>query len=77
VTIPGNLQPSSDPTMDDMWQTLQHAGVDAVVTGHWHDYERFPRLSLPPGQSIGPGVPDADGMREFIVGPAVAPTTSS
>ena len=73
VTMPGNLQPSSDPTMDDMWQILENAGVDAVVNGHWHDYERFPRLSLPPGQGIGAGVPDPDGMREFIVGTGGGP----
>ena len=70
---PGNLQPSSDPTMDGMWQILQNAGVDVVLNGHWHDYERFPRLSLPPGSSVGPGVPDPDGMREFIVGTGGGP----
>ena len=73
TTIPGNLQASSDPTMDDMWQILQNAGVDAVVTGHWHDYERFPRLSLPKGSAVGPGVPDPNGMREFIVGTGGGP----
>jgi hypothetical protein len=73
VTMPGNLQPSSDPTMNGLWQILQNAGVDAVITGHWHDYERFPRLSLPPGQTVGPGVPDADGMREFVVGTGGGP----
>ncbi|HKN39653.1 MAG TPA: metallophosphoesterase [Acidimicrobiia bacterium] len=70
---PGNLQPSSDPTMDGMWQILQNAGVDVVLNGHWHDYERFPRLSLPPGTAVGPGVPDPNGMREFIVGTGGGP----
>ncbi|HVW32847.1 MAG TPA: metallophosphoesterase, partial [Acidimicrobiia bacterium] len=70
---PLNLQPDSDPTMDDMWQVLQNAGVDAVLSGHWHSYERFPRLSLPPGKAVGPGVPDPNGMREFIVGTAGGP----
>ena len=73
VTVPTNLQPSSDPTMNDMWQILENAGVDAVLAGHWHDYERFPRLSLPPGKSVGPGVVDPDGMREFIVGTGGGP----
>src|SRR5437764_15004659 len=73
VTIPSNLQPSSDPTMNGIWQILQDAGVDAVVTGHWHDYERFPRLSLPPGRDLGPGVPDPKGMREFLVGTGGGP----
>ena len=70
---PGKLQPSSDPTMDGMWQILEDAGVDAVLGGHWHDYERFPRMSLPPGSPIGPGVPDPKGMREFIVGTGGGP----
>ncbi|HEV7535545.1 MAG TPA: metallophosphoesterase, partial [Acidimicrobiia bacterium] len=68
-----NLQASSDPTMNDLWQLLQNAGTDVVLNGHWHAYERFPRLSLPPGQSGGPGVPDSDGMREFIVGTGGGP----
>jgi hypothetical protein len=67
------MQPSSDPTMDGMWQILQNAGVDVVLNGHWHDYERFPRLSLPPGKTTGAGVPDPDGMREFIVGTGGGP----
>jgi hypothetical protein len=70
---PGNLQPSSDPTMNGLWKILQNAGTDVVLNGHWHEYERFPRLSLPPGQSGGPGVPDPNGMREFIVGTGGGP----
>jgi hypothetical protein len=72
-TPPGGMQPSSDPTMDGMWQILQNAGVDVVLNGHWHDYERFPRLSLPPGRAVGAGVPDPNGMREFIVGTGGGP----
>src|SRR5206468_5541298 len=56
------------PTMNDMWRILQTAGVDVVLNGHYHDYERFPRLSLPSGKTVGPGVPDPAGMREFVVG---------
>jgi hypothetical protein len=67
------MQPSSDGEMDGMWQILQNAGVDVVLNGHWHDYERFPRLSLPPGQATGFGVPDPNGMREFIVGTGGGP----
>src|SRR5207248_3113428 len=67
VTMPGNLPASSDSTMDGMWQILQNAGVDAVVTGHWNDYERFPRLSLPQGSAVGPGTTP----------PTTAPTTAT
>ena len=70
---PANLQPSSDPTMNGLWKILEDAGTDVVVNGHWHVYERFPRLSLPPGQSGGPGVPDPKGMREFVVGTGGGP----
>jgi hypothetical protein len=70
---PGNLQPSSDPTMNGLWKILQNAGTDVVLNGHWHAYERFPRLSLPPGNSVGPGVPDPNGMREFVVGTGGGP----
>jgi len=67
------MQPSADPEMDGMWQILENAGVDVVLNGHWHDYERFPRLSLPAGQPTGAGVPDPNGMREFIVGTGGGP----
>jgi hypothetical protein len=70
---PANLMPSSDPTMDDLWRILQNAGTDVVVNGHWHAYERFPRLSLPQGSTVGAGVPDPTGMREFVVGTGGGP----
>jgi hypothetical protein len=46
----------------DLWTTLSDAGVDVVVNGHDHIYERF-----------GPMTKDGDrdnekGMREFVVG---------
>ena len=57
----------NDATMQDIWKTLYAAGVDVVVNGHEHNYERF-----------APQTPDgkADpqrGIREFVVGTGGAP----
>ncbi|HEY7525417.1 MAG TPA: metallophosphoesterase [Candidatus Limnocylindria bacterium] len=49
------------PAVKAFWDLLATAGVDVVLNGHAHDYERF-----------APQTPDAvaadDGIREFIVG---------
>jgi hypothetical protein len=52
----------SDPSMDPFWRALYAAGVDVIVNGHDHDYERF-----------APQDPDGRedrerGIREFVVG---------
>jgi len=48
--------------MRDLWRLLYAAGVDVVLNGHDHDYERF-ALQDPDGR------PDpARGIREFVVG---------
>jgi acid phosphatase type 7 len=48
--------------MRDLWRILYDAGVDVIVNGHDHLYERF----APPDPD---GRPDATrGIREFIVG---------
>lgn len=60
-TNPPNL------AMRDIWRTLQDAGVDLVLSGHNHHYERFAPLDLN-GQRD-----DARGIREFIVGTGGAP----
>ena len=49
--------------MDAFWRPLYAAGVDVIVNGHDHDYERF-----------APQDSDAEedrerGIREFVVGP--------
>lgn len=44
-----------------IWADLQAAGVELVLNGHDHHYERFAR------QAAG-GAPDSAGPREFIVG---------
>jgi hypothetical protein len=52
------------PTVEtrDLWRLLYEAGVDVVINGHDHLYERF-SLQNPDG------VPDAShGIREFVVG---------
>jgi hypothetical protein len=50
------------PATQPLWQALQEAGADLVLSGHDHDYERFAPQSAD-------GVPDAArGIREFVVG---------
>ena len=51
-----------DATYTSFWQTLYDAGVDVVLTGHDHDYERFA-----PQDSAGTADPER-GIREFVVG---------
>jgi acid phosphatase type 7 len=52
----------NDPKMKDIWQTLYTAGVDVVVNGHDHQYERFA-----PQNPDGKAEPKR-GIREFVVG---------
>ena len=52
----------SDERFNALWQVLHDRGVDLVLNGHDHDYERF-----------APQTPDgahdsARGIREFVVG---------
>ncbi len=45
-----------------LWEILHPAGVDVVVNGHDHDYERFAPLDAA-------GSPDPErGIRQFVVG---------
>ncbi|NIP79486.1 MAG: alkaline phosphatase [Gemmatimonadetes bacterium] len=50
-----------DADVRPIWDRLHDAGVDIVLAGHEHHYERFAPLS-PRGR------PDPDGIRQFIVG---------
>ena len=53
----GNIQ-----SMRAIWQILYDAGVDVVLSGHDHTYERF-------APQTPDGAPDpAAGIREFVVG---------
>ncbi len=52
----------SDSGMQGLWQAAYDNGVDLVLTGHDHAYERFLRLD-------GAGRPDPhSGVREVVVG---------
>ena len=52
----------SDPLLRDLWQVLYEDGVDVVLSGHDHDYERFAPQD-PSGRADA-----ARGMRSFVVG---------
>ena len=53
--------PGVDPSMQQVWRILDVAGVDVVVNGHDHNYERF-------NPQDGDRKPDPKGMVEFVVG---------
>jgi acid phosphatase type 7 len=53
---------ASDRTLTTLWEDLYSAGVDVVLNGHAHVYERFAPLN-PAG-----GIDEASGIREFVVG---------
>lgn len=55
-------RPGGNGGMRDLWQVLYKYGVDIVLNGHEHIYERF----LP--QSPDGDVQPMRGIREFIVG---------
>ena len=44
-----------------LWQLLDRSGVDVVLNGHWHNYQRWA-----PQDAFGHA--DSNGMAEFIVG---------
>ncbi len=53
---------TTDHALTALWDDLYAAGVDVVLGGHAHDYERFAPMR-PDGQ-----VDPVDGVREFVVG---------
>lgn len=53
--------PGVDPRMLRVWRILDEAGVDVVVNGHDHNYERF-------NPQDANRNPDPNGMVEFVVG---------
>lgn len=53
--------PSGGGGYRDLWRLLQGLGVDIVVNGHDHGYERF-------NLQNADGLPDPTGIREFVVG---------
>ena len=52
----------SDKTMAPLWRALFRAGVDVVLNGHEHNYERFAPLA--PSGRVAPN----KGIRQFVVG---------
>jgi hypothetical protein len=50
-----------NPELQRLWQDLYDGGVDVVVGGDEHSYERFDPLD-------GQGRPDSLGVRSFVVG---------
>lgn len=55
-------QHGSDQSYDEFWQVLYGAGVDIVLNGHDHHYERF-ALQSPQGKADS-----QKGIRQFVVG---------
>jgi chitodextrinase len=51
----------SDTSFDAFWRDLYAAGVEIVLNGHDHDYERF-------APQTPDAVANANGIREFVVG---------
>ncbi len=49
------------PAMQPIWQALQDAGADLVLSGHEHNYERY----MP---QTAAGAADPHGIVEFVVG---------
>jgi hypothetical protein len=49
------------PDVAPLWQALQDAGAELVLTGHDHHFERFAP------QDAG-GAPNPRGLRQFVVG---------
>jgi hypothetical protein len=56
----------NNPQMQAMWRLLDEAGVELVMVGHDHVYERF-------APQDADGRPTPAGIREFVVGTGGAP----
>ena len=50
-----------DSAMRPIWDALQAAGAEIVLSGHNHQYERF-------APQLPDGTASADGIRQFVVG---------
>ena len=50
-----------DPRLSDMWALMAQKGVDIVLTGHDHNYQRWMPLD-------GNGQPGANGITQFVAG---------
>ena len=59
----------SDPRMRDAWHLMYELGVDVVLSGHSHSYERF--AAQDPDGRFDP----QRGIRQFVAGTGGAPIT--
>jgi hypothetical protein len=57
----------NEPEMDVFWRPLYAAGVDVIVNGHDHDYERFAPQDPEGREDL------SQGIREFVVGTGGVP----
>jgi len=57
----------SDPRSSEVWTELYNAGVELILSGHEHDYERF-APQRPTGEADA-----ATGIRQFVVGTGGTP----
>ncbi|NOU31697.1 MAG: hypothetical protein HOO96_27665 [Polyangiaceae bacterium] len=57
----------SSPSVEPLWQELVRHGVDVVLNGHAHDYQRFPPLDE------NGALDAARGARAFVVGTGGSP----
>lgn len=58
-----------DAALQDLWSLMARSGVDIVINGHSHNYQRYQPLDEL-------GVPTPSGMTQFIVGTGGAMTYS-
>src|SRR5688500_11640754 len=66
----GSGSNGGNPHMQAAWALMYGSGVDVIVTGHNHSYERFAP------QDADGRLDAARGIRQFIVGTGGAPLTS-
>jgi hypothetical protein len=60
---------AEEPRVSPLWKALADAGAELVLTGHAHQYERFaPQRLDPVNPESAAGVPDPNGLRQFVVG---------
>ena len=55
------IMPEDYAYLNELWVLLAESGVDLVITGHEHKYERWTPLNAD-------GEPDQDGLVQFVVG---------
>jgi hypothetical protein len=56
-----SIRQPSDPSLGEIWEMLYKYGVDIVLNGHAHLYERF-------APQNPQGIADPNGIRQFVVG---------